>query len=874
MTDQELLQIIEKAARDKKTTLDLSGNQLTTLPEAIAQLSNLSGLDLSGNQLTTLPEAIAQLSNLRVLYLRNNQLTTLPEAIAQLSHLRVLYLRNNQLTTLPEAIAQLSNLRELDLSDNQLTTLPEAIAQLSHLSVLYLRNNQLTTLPEAIAQLSNLRELDLRNNQLTTLPEAIAQLSNLRELDLSDNQLTTLPEAIAQLSNLRELYLSGNQLTTLPEAIKQLSQLEKLDLRGNQLNIPAEILGSSWNSLGKPSEILTYYFSLQTEEKQPLNEAKVLLVGQGTVGKTSLVKRLINNTFDANESKTQGINIENWDLEVNGQNIRLNIWDFGGQEIMHATHQFFLTKRSLYLLVINARENEQQNRLEYWLKIIQSFGGDSPIILVGNKIDDHPLDLDQTGLRKKYENIKEIVPISCKTGAGIEKLLLIIERELANLEGINDPLPKSWFQVKTHLENTKKDYILYHEYEGICQDQEINEKLKQSTLMELLHQLGIVLNFRDDFGLKGVPVLNPEWVTNGVYKILNDNLLMTQFRGILTLQELRRILDSVKYPDDKPKFIINMMERFELCFPLDNRDKYLIPDLLPKEEPATGEWENVLAFEYHYNILPSSIISRFIVRMHHQADKKTWWRSGIVLKSDNNRALVKSDQEDRKIFIFISGNSSTRRELLAIIRSQFDSIHQTIQGLEAKEKVPIPGHLGIFADYKNLRVYADKNLDFIPEGLTETFNAREVLNGIESEAERQKRRNRDISNPIKPSPSTKPPVTPPQPKPEPQPISSAERGIALAMALAVLIAFIVLILNPRSMNGNALAIVRFLASAFAGIAGYLVSGDLGLQSSIPFMKTKTQVKATGAFAAFVLVFLLFYMGVPPSETTPQPTPTP
>jgi len=800
MTDQELLQIIEKAARNKEITLDLSNNQLTTLPEAIAQLSNLSLLDLS----------------------------------------------DNQLTRLPEAIAQLSNLSWLNLSDNQLTTLPEAIAQLSNLNVLY-----------------------LSDNQLTRLPEAIAQLSHLRVLGLSDNQLTTLPEAIAQLSHLIVLYLSDNQLTTLPEAIKQLSQLEKLDLRGNQLNIPAEILGSSWDSLGKPSQILTYYFSLATEEKQPLNEAKVLLVGQGTVGKTSLVKRLINNTFDANESKTQGINIENWHLEVNGQNIRLNIWDFGGQEIMHATHQFFLTKRSLYLLVINARENEQQNRLEYWLKIIQSFGGDSPIILVGNKIDDHPLDLDQTGLRKKYENIKDIVPISCKTGAGIEKLLLIIKRELANLEGINEPLPKSWFQVKTHLEKTKKDYILYHEYQSICQNEKIIEELKQSTLIELLHQLGIVLNFRDDFGLKGVPVLNSEWVTNGVYKILNDNLLMTQFRGILTLQELRRILDdSVKYPDDKPEFIINMMEKFELCFPLDNKNQYLIPDLLPKEEPATGEWENVLAFEYHYNILPSSIISRFIVRMHHQADKKTWWRSGIILKSGNNRALLKSDQEDRKIFIFISGNSFTRRDLLSMIRSQFDSIHQTIKGLEAKEKVPIPGYSGIFADYKNLLVYAERNSPYIPEGLTETFNALELLNGIESEAERRKRQNRERIE------SQKPPEPTMEPKPEKPTISSAERGIALAMALAVLIAFIVLILNPRSMNGNALAIVRFLASAFAGIAGYLVSGDLGLESSIPFMKTKTQVKATGAFAAFVLVFLLFYMGVPTSEITPQPTPTP
>ncbi|MFM6368631.1 MAG: COR domain-containing protein, partial [Dolichospermum sp.] len=396
---------------------------------------------------------------------------------------------------------------------------------------------------------------------------------------------------------------------------------------------------------------------------------------------------------------------------------------------------------------------------------------DSPIILVGNKIDEHPLYIDQYRLGNKYKNIKDIFPISCKTGAGIENLLSIIKRELANLKGINDPLPKSWFQVKTHLEKMEKDYILYHEYEGICQNEKINEKLKQSTLMELLHQLGIVLNFRDDFGLKGVPVLNPEWVTNGVYKILNDNLLLTEYRGMLTLQELKRILDDSKYPDDKPEFIIKMMERFELCFPLDDKDKYLIPDLLPKEEPATGEWENVLAFEYHYNILPSSIISRFIVRMHHQADKKTWWRSGIVLIYNKNRALVKSDQEDRKIFIFISGNSSTRKELLAIIRSQFDSIHQTIRNLEAKEKVPIPGYSGIFADYENLQVYAEKNLDFIPEGLTKTFNALKLLNGIESEAERQKRQNRERIEPSQTRGST---VTRPQPQP---PISPAERGI-------------------------------------------------------------------------------------------------
>ncbi|MFM6225291.1 MAG: hypothetical protein ACKPDM_33895, partial [Dolichospermum sp.] len=136
------------------------------------------------------------------------------------------------------------------------------------------------------------------------------------------------------------------------------------------------------------------------------------------------------------------------------------------------------------------------------------------------------------------------------------------------------------------------------------------------------------------------------------------------------------------------------------------------------------------------------------------------WRSGIVLRYNKNRALVKSDQEDRKIFIFISGNSSTRKELLAMIRSQFHSIHQTIH-LEAKEKVPIPGHPDIFADYENLQVYAEKNLDFIPEGLTKTFNALKLLNGIESEAERRKRQNRERIEPPQTREST---VTRPQPQ--------------------------------------------------------------------------------------------------------------
>ena len=179
-------------------------------------------------------------------------------------------------------------------------------------------------------------------------------------------------------------------------------------------------------------------------------------------------------------------------------------------------------------------------------------------------------------------------------------------------------------------------------------------------------------------------VLNPEWVTNGVYKILNDAILIRDQKGVLNCTDLNRILDQEAYPSQKHMFIIDMMRKFELCFPIETDNKYLIPDILPKEEPDTGEWGNALAFQYHYSVLPNSIISRFIVRMNHKISKNTYWRSGVVLVSgEGNRALINADREDKKIFIWISGNQNTRRNFLSIIRSDFQAIHKTIPALEA-----------------------------------------------------------------------------------------------------------------------------------------------------------------------------------------------
>ncbi|MEG4075037.1 leucine-rich repeat domain-containing protein [Microcoleus sp. Pol14D4] len=727
------------------TLLNLSHNQITQIPEAIGQLSNLTQLVLINNQITQIPEAIGQLSNLTQLVLINNQITQIPEAIGQLSNLTQLSLSSNQITSIPEALGKLSNLTQLELSSNQITSIPEALGKLSNnLAHLYLNNNQITQIPNAIAQLFNLTVLFLNSNQITQIPNAIVQLFNLTHLYLSNNQITQIPEAIAQLSNLTQISLSNNQIETIPEYLETLPQLKYLDLRDNPLPISPEVLGPANRNEapGTPATIFNYLRQLRSGEVLPLNEAKVLLVGQSSVGKTSLINCLTGKKYNPNEPQTDGLNITDWTITVNTKEVKLNVWDFGGQEIYHATHQFFLTKRSLYLLVCNCRTSEDENRLEYWLKLIESFGDASPVILVGNKCDEQPLDLNRKALRDKYPNIKAIVETSCKSGTGIDELRSAIHTEISQLKEVYDLLPLSWFQVKQRLENLDKDIISISEYATICAKENIFEETDQTQLIGLLHNLGIVLNFREHPILQSTNILNPHWVTEGIYALLSDDELKVKTKGILTYADLSRILDSNKYPRQRYHCLTGLMEEFELCFPVSHcpAPTFLIPGILPKEEPQNTKLQGeTLEFQYHYRILPDSILSRFIVLMHEKIHNCTHWRTGVMLEYMEgaevyNIARIKSDPEDKKIFIAVSGRESTRRSFLSMIRDTFTKIHNSFANLEISQWVPVPGYPDADPlDYDELLGLEEMGENTVRVGkLKLKLDLRQLLDGYES----------------------------------------------------------------------------------------------------------------------------------------------
>ena len=737
---------IEEARKNEWRALSLRGEKISILPPEICSITSLETLDLSDNNISNLPMEISQLKNLQRIDLSHNHLRALPRGFSRLVNLKSLFLARNRLKKIPSSIGKLLSLNELDLSHNAIKHLASTIGNLRQLEKLNLAFNEFGTFPVEILNLLKLKSLSLNHNQIKLIPAEIANLKRLRTFGISENLISNLPNEIGQLNELVALYLQSNKLTSLPPEIKSVP-LRELNLRDNQIAIPPEIIEK--NSF--PHLILNYYFTRLTGERKQLNEAKMIFVGQGSVGKTSLVQQILHGTFDQNQTKTEGISINPWTIDdgrqtvsskVNGpSSIKLNIWDFGGQEIMHATHQFFLTRRSLYLLVLDARLTQEENRVEYWLKIIQSFGGESPVLVVGNKTDQHPLDIDRTGLQKKYPNIVGILETSAATGAGIEALKAEIAKQVDTLPHVRDLLPATWFTVKSKLEELgrNKNFITQDEYLGLCATNNVTDETSQHTLIGFLHDLGVVLHFQDDPRLEALGILNPQWVTSGVYKILNSHELF-QNQGVLTVPMLNKILDLPEYPGTKRLFIVDMMKKFELCYDIEPDKSFLIPDLLPKDEPFTGEWDGALAFQYHYNVLPSSIISRFIVRMNAFV-YKTVWRSGVVLKSGGevrrtagNTALIKADTEDRKIYIWVTGDENTRRDFLSAIRMEFDAIHKTIVKIEATEKVPFPNYPKADpVDYAFLLQLERDARESFPVSIDDKIvdiNVRELLNGI------------------------------------------------------------------------------------------------------------------------------------------------
>ncbi|TAK59812.1 MAG: TIR domain-containing protein [Bacteroidetes bacterium] len=707
---------------DKKVTgvnlQDCELKELKDIASALIVLTNLTDLYLSTTQLSDITP-LSGLTKLTTLYLDNTQLSDITP-LSGLTNLTDLYLSTTQLSDITP-LSGLNNLTILDLTNTQLRDITP-LSGLTNLTTLYLDDTQLRDITP-LSGLTNLTYLYLHNTQLSDITP-LSGLTNLTYLFLSNNQLNNITP-LSGLTNLTTLDLRDNQLSDIG-ALKGLTKLTNVYLENNPIeNPPREIVN-------KGIKAIQEWFK---EEKIYINEVKVLLVGHGEVGKTTLVKCLKGEKPNKKEQATHYINISKQEVRHKKKNVKLKYWDFGGQEMMHSTHQFFLSKRCLYILVLDGRRDEDP---EYWLKHIESFGGNSPVLVVLNKIDTNPaFDVDRRFLQEKYKFIKGFYKTACfGKKLGINELKKGIIQALNEVEILSTGFLKSWLPVKNTLEEMTEPFISQHTYEGFCAEEGISETNSRETLAEYLNDLGIVVHFKD-VKLQDMHILQPRWASRAAYKIITSKKVADS-HGILKEDWLKEIMkkegkDDYTYDPSVFPFILELMEKFELSYPLKVKDTYLISELLDIQQPPLPAHEgSVLKFYLQFeDLLPRSIMPRFIVRMHEDIKADLRWRTGVVLyvKEFDTTAIVIADMKERKINVTVSGKR--KREHFAYIRKTIHDIRGSFEKLNVTEWLPLPDVDGYALEYDELIGYEESGKEeYFVGKLKKNYKVKDLLDGI------------------------------------------------------------------------------------------------------------------------------------------------
>jgi len=629
-----------------------------------------------------------------------------------------LNLGNSHLTALPPEIGQLTALRELEVYGEQLTALPPEIGQLTALTKLNLAKNRLTALPPEIGQLTALKELNLSHNELTSLPPQIGQLKSLMYLYLNNNQLTALPLEIGKCEQLSWLILQENCLARLPESLREHKKLRRLRLHGNvALGLPPEVLGPNPGTVGSPTdncpELLDYYFSRQEGEKS-LNEIKMILIGRGGVGKTSLVDRLVwpEKEFDPHKKETPGISLCDWKMaDGKGDPVTAHVWDFAGQVIAQAMHQYFYSARTVYLLVLTGREDNARGDAEKFLRLIAAYGmekeGDTekgpPVIVVLNKWEDpgsaRPK-LDRGALRERFPFIVDFIETDCATGHGLDLLRQKLHEMVDTLPYVRAPWGKNWAAVKDELRTltAKRPHISYEEYRKVCDRKEVKKESEQDSLSFALHALGLALNFRNDPRLCDSTVLSPHWLVEYSYKIIR---WAEAHAGRLRRADLAEVMKEE--PDEKMRdYMGRIMERFEILYALEGKgtvekpEEWLVPQALPPDSPvaamAFGESQpgERTRLRYRYRVLPEDLVPKFIVRTHSFIEDGKVWSTGVILEKNGARALIRMEAEvDRVVEITVLGPEDARRDLAGLVMEEFRRIHILTPTLKPVEETEV-----------------------------------------------------------------------------------------------------------------------------------------------------------------------------------------
>ena len=744
-----VVRAIERCRADRLPVLDLRRMDLTEVPLQILGLKHIDTIDLSENQLTSIPAQLWTLPRLRWVSVVGNPIQHLPDhpgvTIDAPTFMRCRHqLRPNNihlivgsgtpsgiLLALCADIRILTGIRRVTIGQwaisigdtthpkpsPEIQRLLDLIGELDSLTELSVRGLALRGVPSSLKYLTRLRFLDLSAVGLHELPPWLG-LPTLEEFSCVDNSLFLLPESFAGCRSRKRLDLSFNKFRSIPSCLFELKSLESLAMRACPIReIPEEILSlealtdleAASESLESPplevarkglDAIRDYWRQRSDTGVDYLCEAKLIILGEPGAGKTSLARKIQDPRYrlKQDEKSTEGIDVINYRFEtaVRARNDRgekliqrtfqANIWDFGGQEIYHATHQFFLTRRSVYVLVCDDRREDTD--FYYWLQVVEMLSDASPVLIVRNEKQNRARDINIGELRSRFANLREIVATNLEDNRGLSHVVESARRELEGLSHVGIGLPSTWKRVREALEADSRDVVSLSDYLAICERHGFDRLDDKLMLSGYLHDLGICLHFQDDPLLKNTVVLNPSWGTDAVYRVLDDREVLGA-HGRFSRLQLRRIWSDTKY-DGMQDELLGLMMKFQLCYALGGGDTFIAPQLLSSAQPSY-EWDptDSVVVRYEYEFMPKGMMTRFIVGMHHLiAGEAMVWKTGVMLQREGTRAEVTEEYAKRRIRVRLAGDN--RWGLLAIIDDQLERLHASFPRLQCQRYLPCP----------------------------------------------------------------------------------------------------------------------------------------------------------------------------------------
>ncbi|MDX2250585.1 MAG: COR domain-containing protein [Bacteroidia bacterium] len=515
--------------------------------------------------------------------------------------------------------------------------------------------------------------------------------------------------------DMRALNLSENKLKEL-RFPPGMVNVQALNVEENTLTFPTEETTKQGTAA-----ILRFLTALASQGETHVYEVKMLIVGEGGTGKTTLWNKLHNPDHpvpDDSQLSTVGIGIrEGWKFDhpdFPGTPFLVNLWDFGGQEIQYMTHQFFLTRRSFYVLLADGRR--EVANFPYWFKIIDLLGYDPrqkkslPVLVVLNERGTITArwPYDPEAAKTDYPRldvIKRDVDFAKKDDR-LEGLSQAIRQILCEyMTHLPWKIPAFWSAVREELYELRKtvNHITYTRFQEICRKKGIKNDSEISDLSQMLHDLGIILHYYEDLNLSDLMILNPEWAVNAVYEILKHEEVKNK-QGRFDRSLLLGIWEACNYTKEEQRHLMNLMlkDSFEVCFQAEEEGKtvYIAPQLLPDIRPHFSWDKNTkaLRYTYQYPFMPKGIIGRLIVRLHTyismQEGKKIVWEKGMLVMQKGCQALVQETQDGdtggKIITIEVRGNQEDdRRYLLQRIRDELEHIHtRSFPTLKFEEKIP------------------------------------------------------------------------------------------------------------------------------------------------------------------------------------------